>query len=206
MMTKTVTFKCAKCGKNHVFNIGTRGIATLSDAVECMPVRDADKLLESVNRMLMNKSEAQRTSFMMNNADAMSMINYDVCGQSINMFEAEDIKAIYSKYTQDQIDKLNKSMALWADAQMSEGFMAFDAIFYCRKCKKLSQGMFLKVRSVEDKKERTYLFTPKCKTCNSELALVNDANMGYMFEGLTARAPCPDCGGSLTVTDIRFKP
>ena len=93
MMTKTVTFKCAKCGKNHVFNIGTRGIATLSDAVECMPVRDADKLLESVNRMLMNKSEAQRTSFMMNNADAMSMINYDVCGQSINMFEAEDIKA-----------------------------------------------------------------------------------------------------------------
>ena len=205
-MTKTVTFTCAKCGKNHTFTVGARDIATLQDAVDKIPERDADKLLEAVNRMLMNKSEAQRTSFMMNKADTMSMINYDVCGQSINMFEQEDIKKIYGKYTPEQIDRLNKSMALWADAQMSEGFMAFYAIFYCRKCKKLTQGMYLKVRSVEDKKERTFLFTPKCPKCNNELTLVNDANMGYMFDGLVARAPCPDCGGKLTATDIRFKP
>ena len=205
-MTKTVSFKCAKCGKTHTFTIGTQNIATLHDAVERVPERDAEKLLEAVNRMLMNKTEAGRTSFMMNNADGMSMINYDVCAQAINLFEAEDIKNIYAKYTPDQIDRLNKSMARWADAQMSEGFIAFDAIFYCRKCKKLTQGLFLKVRSVEDKKERTFLFTPKCLACNSELALVNDANMGFMFEGLTARAPCPDCGGKLTVCDIRFKP
>ncbi len=205
-MTKTVTFKCAKCGKNHVFNIGARDISTLQDAVDNVPERDAEKLLEAVNRMLANKTEAQRTSFMMNNADALSMINYDVCGQYINLFEANDIKNIYSKYTPDQIDRLNKSMALWADAQASEGFVAFDAIFYCRKCKKLTQGMYLKVRSVEDKKERTYIFNQKCPVCNNEVTLVNDANMGYMFEGLTARAPCPECGGALTVTDVRFKP
>lgn len=205
-MTKTVVFKCTKCGKDHTFTVGAQNIATLQDAVERMPERDAEKLLEAVNRMLMNKSEAGRTSFMMNNADTMSMINYDMCAQSINMFEAEDIKQIYAKYTPEQIDRLNKSMALWADAQMTDGFMAFNAIFYCRKCKKLTQGLFLKVRSVEDKKERTFMYTPKCPVCNNDLALVNDANMGYMFEGLTARAPCPDCGGKLTVADIRFKP
>ena len=205
-MTKTVTFKCAKCGKNHSFTIGAEAISTLQDAVEKMPERDADKLLEAVNRMLMNKNEAQRTSFMMNNAVAMSMINYDVCGQSINMFDANDIRNIYSKYTPEQIERLNRSMGLWVDAQMAEGFIAFNGIFYCRKCKKLTQGMFLKVRSVEDKKERTFLYTPKCGTCGSELALVNDANMGYMFDGLTARAPCPECGGAITVIDVRFKP
>lgn len=205
-MTKTVTFTCEKCGKSHTFIVGSDKIATLPDAVDNVPERDADKLLEAVNRMLMNKTEAQRTSFMMNKADGMSMINYDICGQSINMFEQNDIKEIYSKYTPEQTDKLNKSMALWADASMSEGFVAFNAIFYCRKCKRLTQGMFLKVRSVEDKKERTFLFTPKCSKCGSDLALVNDANMGYLFEGLTARAPCPDCGGKLTVTDVRFKP
>lgn len=205
-MNKTVSFKCAKCGKIHSYKVGADEIATLQDAIEKMPDRDAEKLLEAVNRMLMNKTEAQRTAFMMNNADAMSMINYDVCAQSINLFEAEDIRNIYGKYTQDQIDRLNKSMGMWTTAQMSEGFIAFNCIFYCRKCKKLTQGMFLKVRSVEDKKERTYIYTPKCPNCNSELFLVNDANMGYMFDGLTSRAPCPDCGGALSVCDVRFKP
>lgn len=205
-MTKTIVFKCGKCGKEHTFTVGTRDIATLQDAIDNIPERDADKLLEAVNRMLMNKNEAQRTSFMMNKADVMSMINYDACCQAINMFEAEDIKTAYSKYTPEQMDRLNKSMALWADAQMSEGFVAFDAIFYCRKCKKLAQGIFLKIRSVEDKKERIFMFTPKCKICAGDLTLVNDANMGYLFEGLTARAPCPDCGGALTVADVRFKP
>lgn len=205
-MIKTVTFKCTKCGKDHVYNIGTRGIATLQDAVDKVPERDADKLLEAVNRMLMNKTEAQRTAFMMNNADALSMINYDTCGASINMFEADDVKAVYSKYTQEQIDRLNKSMALWEDAQRAEGFIAFDAMYYCRKCKKLVQGTYLKVRSIEDKRERTYIYNQKCQTCGNELALVNDANMGYMFDGLAARAPCPDCAGKLVVTDVRFKP
>ena len=205
-MTKNVSFKCGKCGKTHTFTIGAQDIATLQDAIDKMPERDADKLLEAVNRMLMNKDEAERTSFMMNNADAMSMINYDVCGQSINLFDAEDIKTIYGKYTQDQVDRLNRSMGMWLTAQMAEGFVAFNCIFYCRKCKKLTQGMFLKVRSVEDKKERTFIYTPKCPGCNNELTLVNDANMGYMFEGLTTRAPCPDCGGKITAVDVRFKP
>lgn len=205
-MVKTVTFKCDKCGKDHTFNIGTRGIATLQDAVDKVPERDAEKLLEAVNRMLMNKTEAQRTSFMINNVDALSMINYDICGTYINLFDAEDVKTLYGKYTQEQIDRLNKSMAMWESAKNAEGFMAFDAIFYCRKCKKLVQGMYLKVCSVEDRKERTYVFNQKCAICGNELALVNDANMGYMFDGLTARAPCPDCGGKLKVTDIRFKP
>ena len=44
-MVKTVTFKCDKCGKDHSFNIGTRGIATLQDAVDRVPERDAEKLL-----------------------------------------------------------------------------------------------------------------------------------------------------------------
>lgn len=205
-MVKTVTFKCDKCGKDHSFNIGTRGIATLQDAVDRVPERDAEKLLEAVNRMLMNKTEAQRTSFMINNVDALSMINYDVCGTYINIFDAEDVKSIYGKYTQEQIDRLNKSMGMWEDAKNAEGFIAFDAIFYCRKCKKLVQGMYLKVCSIEDRKERSYVFNQKCGLCGNELALVNEANMGYMFDGLTARAPCPDCGGKLKVTDIRFKP
>lgn len=205
-MIKTVSFKCGKCGKTHTFTIGARDIATLQDAVDNIPERDSDKLLEAVNRMLLNKSEAQRTAFMMNNADALSMVNYDACGASINLFSPEDIKSVYSRYNQEQIDRLNKSMGLWADAGLTEGFVAFDAIFYCRKCKKLQQSIFLKVRSVEDKKERTFLYSPKCKFCNSELVLVNDANMGYLFEGITARAPCPDCGGALTVSDVNFKP
>lgn len=205
-MVKTVTFKCEKCGKDHTFNIGTLGIATLQDAVDRVPERDAEKLLEAVNRMLMSKTEAQRTSFMINNADGLSMVNYDVCGAYINLFDAEDVKSIYGKYTPDQITRLNKSMGMWEVATASEGFVAFDAIFYCRKCKKLTQGMFLRVCSVEDRKERTYLFNQKCTTCGSELTLVNDANMGYMFDGLSARAPCPACGGKIKVTDIRFKP
>ena len=206
-MNKTVTLKCTKCGAEHVFDIGTKDLATLQDAVDRIPERDSDKLLEAVNRMLMNKSEAQRTAFMMNNADTLSMINYDAIGAAINLFEADDIKEIYSKYNQQQIDRLNHSMALWEEAKCREGFIAFDAIYYCRKCKKLVQGTYLKVRPVEDKRERVYLYTPKCKTCNNELQLVNDANMGYMFEGLTARPACPTCGGAkLIVSDIRFKP
>ena len=98
-------------------------------------------------------------------------------------------------------------MARWEDAKNAEGFIAFDAIYYCRKCKKLVQGTYLKVRSIEDRKERVYLFTQKCKTCGNELQLVNDANMGYMFEGVTTRAPCPSCGGDkLVVSDVRFLP
>ncbi len=181
-------------------------MATLQDALDTVPERDADKLLEAVNRMLMNKTEAQRTAFMMNNADVLSMINYDVCGPSLSLFDTNDIKAVYSRYTQQQIDKLNQSMALWENVRRGEGFVAFDAMFYCRKCKKLQQGLFLKVRSVEDKRERVYIFNQKCATCNSEMTLVNDANMGYMFEGLVARAPCPACGGKIHVTDVRFKP
>ena len=206
-MLKTVKFQCAKCGKTHTYTIGARDISTLQDAIDHVPERDAEKLLDAVNRMLMNKSEAERTSFMMiNNADALSMINYDAFGQSLSLFNGEEVKQMYSKYNQDQIDKLNKSMALCESAVASEGFLAFDAIFYCRKCKKLTQGMYLKVRSVEDKKERTYIFVQRCPNCNNELTLVNEANMGYMFEGLTARAPCPDCGGALTVSEVNFKP
>lgn len=205
-MFKTVTFKCEKCGKTHSFNIGSCEIATLQDAISILPQRDADKLLESVNKMLINKTEAQRTSFMMNNADGLSMVNYDACGAYINLFEANDIKDIFGKYKPEHIERLNKSMALWETAKNADGFIAFKAMFYCRKCKKLLQGMFLKIRSVEDKKERAYVYNERCQRCNNELVLVNDANMGYMFEGLTARAPCPECGGSLTVTDVRFKP
>ena len=204
-MIKTVSFKCEKCGKTHTFTVGARDIATLQDAVDNIPARDSDKLLEAVNRMLLNKSEAQRTAFMMNNADALSMINYDSCGTYINLFEAEDVKNAYSRYTPEQITRLNKSMGMWADAQLAEGFVAFDAIFYCRKCKKLQQGVYLKVRSVDDRKERTYQYVQKCKYCNNELILINEANMGYLFEGLTSRAPCPDCGGKIVVTDVRFK-
>lgn len=205
-MIKTVTLKCDKCGNSHVFNIGTRDMATLQDAVDNVPERDADKLLDAVNRMLMNKTEAQRTAFMMNNADALSMVNYDMCGTAINLFEARDVERAYSRYNAQQIERLNASMAMWEDAFKSEGFVAFDAIFYCRKCKKLTQGIYLKVRSIEDKKERVYMYSQKCKICGSEMALVNDANMGYLFEGLTARAPCPTCGGKIKVTDVRFKP
>ncbi len=206
-MVKIITFKCGKCGNEHMFKIGTKDLATLQDAVDRVPERDASKLLDAVNRMLMNKNEAQRTSFMMNNADALSMINYEMLGASINLFEAEDIKDIYSKYNDVQIEKLNTSMARWEDAKNAEGFIAFDAIYYCRKCKKLVQGTYLKVRSIEDRKERVYLFTQKCKTCGNELQLVNDANMGYMFEGVTTRAPCPSCGGDkLVVSDVRFLP
>ncbi len=205
-MIKTVTFKCNKCGKDHVYNIGTLGLATLQDAVDKVPERDSDKLLEAVNRMLMNKTEAQRTAFMMNNADALSMVNYDTCGAAINLFEANDVRNVYAKYTPEQVERLNRSMSLWEDAHKAEGFVAFEAMYYCRKCKKLVQGMYLKVRSVDDKKERTYLYSPKCTLCASDLFLVNDANMGYLFEGLTARAPCPDCGGKLLVSDVRYKP
>ena len=205
-MIKIVTFKCEKCGKEHTYEVGSRDMATLQDALDNVPERDAGKLLDAVNRMLMNKTEAQRTAFMMNNADTLSMINYDACGQAISLFENEDVKNIYGKYNQAQIDKLNQSMGLWENVMRAEGFAAFYAIYYCRKCKKLQQGMYLKVRSVEDKKERVYLYAPKCSSCNTELTLVNDANMGYMFEGLTARAPCPDCSGKLIVSDIRFKP
>ena len=205
-MVKTVTLKCEKCGKSHSFEIGTRDMATLQDAVDNVPERDADKLLDAVNRMLMNKTEAQRTAFMMNNVDALSMVNYEVCGTAINLFEAKDIEKAYSRYNAQQIERLNASMAMWVDAFRSEGFVAFDAIFYCRKCKKLTQGIFLKVRSIEDKKERVYLYSQKCKICGSEMALVNDANMGYLFEGLTARAPCADCVCKLQVAEVRFKP
>ena len=206
-MVKIITFKCGKCGKDHVFKIGTKDLATLQDAVDRVPERDADKLLEAVNRMLMNKSESQRTSFMMNNADSLSMINYELLGTAINLFAAEDVKNVYAKYNDQQIEKLNTSMARWEDAKNAEGFLAFDAIYYCRKCKKLVQGTYLKVRSIEDRKERVYLYTQKCKTCNSELQIVNDANMGYMFEGLVTRAPCPSCGSDqLAVTDVRFLP
>ena len=145
-MVKIITFKCGKCGNEHMFKIGTKDLATLQDAVDRVPERDAGKLLDAVNRMLMNKNEAQRTSFMMNNADALSMINYEMLGASINLFEAEDIKDIYSKYNDVQIEKLNTSMARWEDAKNAEGFIAFDAIYYCRKCKKLVQGTYLKVR------------------------------------------------------------
>lgn len=205
-MIKIVTFRCEKCGKDHTFKVGTRDMATLQDALDNVPERDADKLLEAVNRMLMNKTEAQRTQFMMNNADALSMVNYDVCGQAINLFDAETVRNLYSKYTQQQIDKLNQSMRLWEEVQRGEGFVAFDAMFYCRKCKIIQQGLYLKVRSVEDKKERVFLYSPKCKSCGNELNLVNDANMGYLFEGVIARAPCPECGGKLKVVDVRFKP
>lgn len=180
-------------------------MAILQDTLESVPERDADKLLEAVNRMLMNKTEAQRTAFMMNNADPLSMINYDACGQSLFLFDSNDVKKVYSQYNQQQIDRLNQSMHMWEEVQRGEGFVAFNAIFYCRKCKKLQQGLYLRVRSIEDKRERVYLYAQKCPGCGSDLVLVNDANMGYLFEGLVARAPCPACGGKLVASNVSFK-
>ena len=41
-MNKTVTLKCNKCGKEHVFEVGTKDMATLQDVVDKVPERDAE--------------------------------------------------------------------------------------------------------------------------------------------------------------------
>ena len=85
---------------------------------------------------------------------------------------------------------------MWEDVRCGEGFVAFDAIFYCRKCKQLKQGLYLKVRSVEDKKERVYIYNQKCADLSTLFCLLRDKAFSP-----SSRADRRTSGGAAFVAD-----
>lgn len=205
-MNKVLKFTCQSCGKSFEYTYGTGNMATINDVLVRLPKADAAKLLEIINTMMKGKPQAQRTTYMMNHADGLSYINYDYCGDAIHLFNAKDIEELKAKKPDAEKAALEKSIKAFNDAMRFEGIVAFDAIVFCRKCKSLQQGFFLKLRGMSDGKEHAYIYANKCSKCGNNTVLVNDENVGYMAEGLTLRAPCPDCFGKMVVDSVTFKP
>lgn len=205
-MNKVLKFTCQSCGKSFEFNYGTGKMATINDVLVRLPTADAAKLLEIVNTLMKGKTQEQRTSFMMNHADGLSFIEYSQCGDSIHLFNAKDIEEIAAHRPEAEKAAIEKSIAKFEEAMKFEGIFAFDALVFCRKCKSLQQGLYLKLHGITEGKEQAFVYANKCGKCGCNTTLVNDENVGYMAEGLPLRAPCPDCFSKMELSTVTFKP
>lgn len=205
-MLKTLTFFCQDCGEKHSFTYGADKMSTLQDVLDVMKKEDVARLVETMNRITAKKTVEQRTSFMMNHADGLTMIHYPSCGDSIHLLEAADIKGLEANYIDDQKRRIEDSLKRFVYYSKFEGVMAFNAMFYCRKCRRIQQGMFLRLHAVEDNKPHNFLIANKCERCGGDTVLINDDNVGYLAEDLTVRCPCPMCGGKMLLGAVSFKP
>lgn len=205
-MSKHISLTCMDCQKKHDYIIGAGRMSTPNDVLARLPKEDAAKLIEILNSMMKSKTIPQRTPFMMNHADGLSLIDYSHCGESIHLFSTADINGINAVFTPEQLKFIEASINKFNDASKFEGIMAFDAITYCRKCKRLQQGLFIKLRAIVNGKEQAFVYVFKCENCGGNTVLVNDDNVGYLSEGKIVRSPCPDCGGKMQVTSVSYTP
>lgn len=199
-VSKVLTFKCAECGDITQYQVGaTSMLATWQDAMAMVSdEKETDKLVEAYMKVSHYKGEAAMTGFAMNPAEFLTNINYEALGVDLEpLFDEQARKASEPVFNAKVQAQIADSHMKWLDALSRDGIVAFKALYICPKTRRLKQGLYLRMRWQEDKKERIVSYTNKCDECGSPLVLADDCNMGFCYEGQPTTAKCGRCGGTL---------
>lgn len=205
-MQKTITLKCDKCGEKAAFKIGAdKSMATLSDVVAFMEdSKERDKVLEWMLKTTNTKPDSALASLYDNLAEPLCNVNYEALGAKLRLFDAADEDPAVKRFkATDATEKINVSKQKWAEALKKDGVIAFYGIFYCRKCKKLTNHIYLRLHTTDNGKEFLYVYPNKCETCKNDLELVSDDNMGFVYAGIPTAVPTR-CGGKYVADGVNF--
>lgn len=207
-MSKTITLKCPDCLNKKVFKVGAESdLQSLKDAVaHVTDEKETAKILSMLVDIESKKPKYTHYNFYLNHAEYLTNINYDLFPNCVHLYKPETLAAneAYAKLmTQEIIDKTNLSKKKWAMAAAIEGSIAFNGIFYCKKCEKFENRMFIRVRYMDGKKENIYILPNKC-ACGETMQLVDDDNSGFVHEGMETIGKCDVCGSKYKLDSVVF--
>lgn len=206
-MSKIISLKCGGCGETLSFREGAgHDLETLQDIlVRINDERESDKILELMMSVSGDKGSDKVSVFFINLAEGLTNTDFDACGETVHLFDPKDLADVNRRlFTPDLNARIANSRQKWVDALAGEGVVAFEAIYCCKKCRRLQKGMFLRIRAGEDKKCVFYQLPNRCEKCNNPLTLVDDDNMGFLFEGVPTVFSCEKCGGRLIASTTVF--
>ena len=205
-MQKTITLLCAECGEKATYKIGAdKSMATLNDIAAFMEEsKERNKLLEWMVKTANTQPDERLPALFGNQVETLCNVNYQALGAKVRLMDpSTDADAAVQRYkTSDAIEKVNISKAKWLEALKRDGIVAFYAMFYCKKCKKLENRVYLRIH-VSGTKEYLYVYPHKCDTCKNDLELVDEDNIGFIHTGLPTTVPCK-CGKPLIVDSVNF--
>lgn len=208
-MSKIITLKCHDCLNKATFKVGADSdMQSLKDAVARLKdKKETEKILAMMVSIESKKPRYQHYNFYLNHAEYLTNINYDLFPGTVHMFKPEELEA-NTAYTRLMVppvsDKIKVSKNKWAMAAALEGTLAFNGIFYCRKCEKFENRLFIRVRYLDGKKENIYILPNRCSSCGEPMQLVNDDNCGFVHEGMETIGKCDVCGSYFKVDGVTF--
>ena len=208
-MSKTITMKCHDCLNQKSFKVGAGSeLQSLKDAVAL--VTDEKTLQNIMNLMVAieyKKPKAAHYNFYLNHAEYLTNINYDLFEGCVGMFKEEELtnNSAYQKLMQPPVtDKIALSKKKWAIAAGIEGTIAFNGIFWCKKCEKFENRLYIRVRYMDGKRENIYVMPNRCSSCGEPMQLVDDCNCGFVHEGMETIGKCEVCGSYYKVQSTTF--
>ena len=208
-MSKTITMKCHDCLNQKSFKVGAGSdLQSLKDAVaRVTDKKESEKLFAMLVGIESKKPKYAHYNFYLNHAEYLTNINYELFPNTVHMFDPAELEA-NTAYTRLMVppvsDKIQVSKNKWAMAASIEGSMAFNGIFYCKKCEKFENRLFIRVRYMDGKKENVYIMPNRCSTCGDVMSLVDDDNCGFVHEGMTTIGKCDVCGSYFKVDGVTF--
>lgn len=207
-MFKNLTLCCKSCDFRNTYRIGSgKDLATLKDVIgKFEDQKEKDKLLDFMSKATKVDVTSDLLALYDNHAEPLSHINYEACGAGVKLYPPETFSNPYVQrfLSQDIKNKLAISHFKWIKAFEDDGVVAFKALYYCRKCKRIQKGIFLKIKFTDGQKERTYAYVNRCDRCKNETELVDDANSGFIYEGQPTVGMCEKCGAPLYVEGVNF--
>lgn len=204
-MQKTVTLLCPDCGDRQMFKVGAdKSMATLNDVMAIMPEsKERDRILEWMVKTSNTQYDNRVAQIFDNFAEPMCNINYDALGAKIKLFDAaaEEEAAIKRFKASEAAERVNLSKMKWGELMKRDGVAAFYGIFYCRKCKKFYNKLYLRIHAVSTGKEFLYVYPHRCDVCKNDLELVDENNIGLLYDGLPTAIPCGKCKKQKYIVD-----
>lgn len=208
-MSKTITMKCHDCLNQKTFQVGAGSdLQSLKDAVA--QVTDEKVLQKIMNLMVTIESKKPKSThynFYLNHAEYLTNVNYDIFDGCVSMFKPKALEnnAAYQKLMQPPVtEKIALSKKKWAIAAGIEGTLAFNAIFWCKKCERFENRLFIRVRYMDGKRENVYVMPNRCSECGETMQLVDDCNCGFVHEGMETIGKCDVCGSYFKIHGTTF--
>lgn len=207
-MSKIITMKCHDCLNKKSFKVGADAdLQTLKDALaRVKDKKDTKDILDILVGVEAKKPKALQYNFYLNHAEYLTNINYEVFG-GVHMFKRDTIESneAYAKLMVPPVsDKIKISKNKWAMAASIEGTLAFNGIFYCRKCQTFENRLYIRIRYIDGKKENIYVLPNRCGKCGEQMQLVDDDNCGFVHEGMETIGKCDVCGSYFKIDGVTF--
>lgn len=207
-MSKTIVMKCHDCLNEKSFKVGAGSdLQTLKDAVARLGSgKDTDQLLSLMVSVESKKPKALHYNFYLNHAEYLTNVNYDIFDGCVHMFKQGELEnnSAYQKLMQTPVtDKIALSKRKWEMAAAIEGSIAFNGIFWCRKCEKFENRIAIRMHWQDGKKDNVYVLPNRC-SCGETMQLVNDDNCGFVHEGMETIGKCDVCGSYFKVHTTTF--